>query len=242
MGALDTILLVEDDKTTRFLLREQLEKNDFVILEACAGRRCLEILQQYPVSLILLDLHLPDARGFEFIVRIKDCTDVPLVVLSSEQDIDKHIESFEIGADDFVSKPFHSKLLTARIRAHIRRYKQSLSIAEHAKEREDNACKSCFHGWTLDRLKFLIYNDNGDVAPLTEKEFRLLDYLVENADRVLRRDEICEAVREDNYVPTPRTVDVKITRIRKKIGDNAAAPYIIKTVRGVGYILSLDPP
>ncbi len=240
MKSLNTILLVEDDKTTRFMLREQLEKNDFIILEACAGRRCLEIIEQYPVNLILLDLNLPDGNGFDFIDKIKAQTDVPLIILSSEKDEDKRVESFEIGADDFVSKPFNSKVLIARIKAHIRRYDISHNTSINMKRNGKESNISHFHGWTLDRLKYELHDKDGQAAALTQKEFYLLDYIVLHPDRVLKRDELCEVIRENNYVPTPRAIDVKITRIRKKIGDNALQPFIIKTVRGVGYIFNPD--
>ncbi|MEZ5814454.1 MAG: response regulator transcription factor [Alphaproteobacteria bacterium] len=233
---MNTLLLVEDDKMQRQMLRESLEGEDFVVLEAALGRRMLEILDHHRVDLILLDLRLPDGSGLDFIEEIRSRTDVPLIIVSGEHNAFKRICGFETGADDYVDKPFDVDELIARIRANLRRY-CNIPSNENALQ---NTNRVRFAGWVLEREKFQIVDQSGVTGDLTSREFQLLDFLIANAGRAIQRSELCEAIGEKNYIPTPRAIDVKITRIRKKIGDDAGDPQIIKTVRGVGYMFNAD--
>lgn len=239
MDKLSTILLIEDDKMVRHMLKESLEKEDFLILEATHGQRALDVLTSHKVDTILLDLHLPDGYGLNFITAIQEKTDVPLIIVSGEEDEDKKIKSFELGADDFVAKPLSFDLLTARIKAHIRRYAQGKNLTEnHNNKKKTRRIK--FDQWEINHLQFQLFNKNGNSADLTIREFNLLNFLISNANRAIPREELCEITREDNYVPTPRAIDVKVTRIRKKIGDDASNPQIIQTMRGVGYMFNKE--
>lgn len=234
---MDTLLLVEDDRFLRHTLRENLEKEDFLILEAAAGKRLTEIVRQHRVDLILLDLHLPDGSGLDFIQDIRRHTDVPVIIVSGENHKAGKLEGLKMGADDYVCKPFEMDELIARIKANLRRYK---GLVSNENEKTTSAAATTRCGpWTLDRARYQIFDSEGRPGDLTFREFRLLEMLAEKAGQAVRRDELCETLREANYTPTPRALDVAITRIRKKIGDNGADPRIIKTVRGVGYML--DP-
>lgn len=241
MDTLNTILLIEDDRTSRKLLRVALENHDFIILEATSSKRCFEILDRHKANAILMDLNLPDGCGIDIIKEIRTKTDVPLVVVSSERDNAKKVRTFESGADDFVSKPFLPELLIARLNAHIRRYK---SISEAAEVQHNNRAVAYINIkgalWTLDRLQMQLFDAANTPAGLTSREFTLLDHFVSNPNRAIKREELCEATKEDRYVPTPRALDVKIARIRKKINDDGAQPQIIKTIRGVGYMYHQD--
>lgn len=222
------------------MLREKLESYDFIVIEACIERRCVEIIEQHDVNLILLDLNLPGHQRCDFIQKVRAMTDAPMIVMSGEKSEAVKVESLEKGADDFICKPVNCNELKARIDAHLRRYaglleKNKVHLNEAANEDEVK-----FADYTLDRLKFELRDDDGQNMEMTQKEFLLLDFLIKNAGRALGRDELCEVLRERNYVPTPRSIDVKITRIRRKIGDNGAEPEIIKTVRGVGYIFDQE--
>ncbi|HIL27787.1 MAG TPA: response regulator, partial [Micavibrio sp.] len=119
---METLLLIDDDKSLRYLLRESLEKNDFVVIEAMNGARSIEILKQHHVDAILLDLHLPDGYGVDLIPQIRELTNVPLIIVSGDQEKSCRIEGLDAGADDYVIKPFSTKELVARIKANLRRY------------------------------------------------------------------------------------------------------------------------
>ena len=239
MGDLNTILLVEDDKMVRQYMREALEK-DFLILEASKGKRSLEILKQHKVNLVLLDLNLPDARGMEFVTAIRAHTSAPLIVVSGESNNSKRVQTIDMGADDFVPKPINMELLTTKIKAHIRRFKDPF-LEDNSYEATGFTRPDIRYGkWKMDAEKFQFFDQNGESAGLTTREFQLMNVLINNAGRAITRKELCEAIREQNYIPSDRAIDVKITRIRKKICDNAASPELLKTVRGVGYMFNKD--
>ena len=235
MSPLNTILIVEDDKLFRHMIKDALEDQNFLILESSHGQRSLEILKDYNVDAILLDLNLPDGYGLNFIKPIREQTQAPLIIISGEDDEKKKILGFEYGADDFVSKPISPPLLSARIKAHIRKSDAILTAEKSADADHNNTEHIKFGSWFIDRLQFQLMDENGHSAELTIREFNVLDFLISNAGRAVKREELCEAIKEHNYVPTPRAMDVKITRIRKKIGDHAMNPKLLLTVRGVGY-------
>lgn len=233
-----TLLLIEDDRLLCQVFREYLEGNEFIVFEANTGYRSLEIIKQHSVDIVLLDLGLPDGSGLDFIGRIKQYANSPMVVISGEKDPRIHIAAFEAGADDFVQKPFHLKEMKARIQSHIRRTQQPQLQRSELQDNEPR--KICLGNWTIDPEKYQLFDQNNNANNLTAREFQILEALAANQGCVLRREDLCEVVREDNYLPTPRAIDIKIARIRKKIGDDANDPKIIKTVRGVGYLMQLD--
>lgn len=232
-----TILLVEDDETLRRTLTRILECEGFTVYEAALGKRLLEILRQHPVDLILLDMRLPDTTGLEMIQAVRQQTDIPIIVISGEKNKAKTVSGLYLGADDHIMKPFDIDELIARITANLRRYRGEFPVCARPGQHQGAETRVTFVGWTLDREKLQIFNEANVSGDLTAHEFRLLELLVSNAGRVFKRKELCEAIRVQNYVPTPRAIDLKIMRIRKKIGDDAANPRLIKTVRGVGYTM-----
>ena len=235
-----TALIIEDDKITRRILRETLGEMDMVVLEADRVQRCLEILKEHQVDIILLDLILGEECGVSLINPIRELSASPLIVVSSEENKGKRIRVFEEGADDFVEKPFDPYELKARVNAHLRRF--------HSKKYQEGEKIGAVNGhaviqfdkWTLDRKKFLLRDAKNEPCDLTAQEFKLLYTLIVNSERVLKREELCEAISENGYAPTPRAIDVKVTRIRKKLGDDADNPLLIKTVRGIGYMFGGD--
>lgn len=234
---MDTLLLVEDDRFTRHYIREQLEPHDILVLEAMTAKRSLEILRQHPVDVILLDLGLPDGNGLDIINDIRSYSDVPLIIVSSDESETSRITGLERGADDFLHKPVSARELLARIHANLRRYRrmpQHATVLSPIAGGNDNKIK--FGEWLLDSAKFQIFDKNGNSGNLTNREFKVLKILIENAGHAITREELSAAASEGNYIPTPRAIDVKITRIRKKIGDHADTPDMIKTVRSVGYM------
>lgn len=240
MAKLPTVLIVEDDKMIRHMLSENLEKENFITLEASKGERCIDIVKQHHVDAILLDLGLPDAKDLEYIPAIRKYTNVPLIIVSGENRSDKRVKSIEYGADDFISKPFDCALLIAKVKAQLRRHQAIYISAEETLSSASENSYTKFAQWTLDKEKFQLYDTQNNSANLTFKEYIILTTLINNAGKTLEREELCKAISEENYIPSNRAIDVKVTRIRKKIGDNAAQPNIIKTVRGAGYIFNTE--
>lgn len=236
MANLNTVLLVEDDKLTRQMLRDSLEEENFFVLEAAKGQRSIEILKEHKVNIVLLDLYLPDSHGLEYIPLIRALTNVPILVVSGESDEQKQIGSLEEGADDFIPKPIDFKMLIAKVKVHLRRFENPVSETVSSQLQTFKKPEMRFGKWIIDAQKFQIFDENENSANLTIREFQILSLLINNAGQTLKRDELCDAIREKNYVPSARTIDVKITRIRKKIGDDVSHPEIIETVRGVGYL------
>lgn len=225
--ALRTVLLVEDDKMIREMTREYLQKSNYIILEAISVERGLNIVKQHAVDAVLLDLHLDGEMSLPSIPQFKAHQDIPVLVVSGEKDDKKKILSFELGADDFVEKPFNPELLKARLQSHIKKTSAAKPLPAQPR---------AFGDWRLDTSQMQLLHKNEKSAGLTVSEFHVLKNLIENAGKVIKREDLCESLRKDNYVPTPRAIDIKITRIRKKIEQPAEQDTPIKTLRGVGYI------
>lgn len=233
--AMQTLLLIEDDKLLRHVLKETLEGENFLVLEAANGMRSMEIIAQHHVDLILLDLRLPDGSGLDLIPRIRGISNAPIVIVSGEKDKSLKMSGFSLGASDYVGKPFDMDELIARVKANLQRNNAPDHSMLFQREQNSNLAEVRFETWTLDRKKFQIFNQSGGSANLTFREFQLMDVLVACAGKVMSRHDLCKALHEKNYVLSPRAIDAKITRIRKKIGDDADSPRLIKTVRGAGY-------
>lgn len=233
---MDTILLVEDDKLFRHMLKEFLESKGFLLLDASTGARMKEILQKHAVDLVLLDIRLPDGNGLDFIADVKSYTNAPIIMCSGDGDKQTIVSALKQGADDFLSKPPDFDILIERLNANLRRYK---TTNDNGLCTEQSAVDTIIHfdKWYFDRKKMQMFDHDHNSCELTIREFYLLDTLICNIGFPVKRQDLCEAIKEENYIPTPRAIDVKITRIRKKIGDDASNPDIIKTVRGVGYML-----
>ena len=231
---MNTLLLVDDNKNMRLMLRENLQKHDFLVIEASHGKRVLEILDRHEIDLILLDVRLPDGNCCDFFSDIRMRTHAPVIMMSGDRDKNSALKGFKAGADDYLGKPFHPDILVAKVRAILKRNSSDIPTLDYT-------MKSVrFQDWVLDRSQFQIYNHEGQSGNLTALEFALLDVLITRAGSAVKRDELCEAARQDNYIPTPRAIDVKITRIRKKLGDSGTDPKFINTIRGIGYMFDAN--
>lgn len=240
MKNIETLLLVEDDKLLRQALKEKLEHKDFIVFEAANGKRSTEIIERHNVDLILLDVELPDGSGLDFIPDIRCHTNVPIIMVSGREDPETKVSALSLGADDYVCKPVDIEELNARIKAHLRRFYEDPHHTDISSRHLGDAQKIHFGNWMLDRKRFDVFDGQDNPAGLTIREFHLLEMLILNADHAVKRDDLCETLREENYIPTPRAIDIKVTRIRKKIRDDAMMPEMIKTVRGVGYMFQKD--
>jgi len=229
------VLLVDDHEALQETITQALIVDGYDVVAARSSNELLAKLPNTPFDIVLLDLILPDADGLSLISVIREYTDVPIIVISSKSEMTDRVVGLEMGADDYVSKPLALKELSARVKAHLRRYN---ALQEAARRDSKNTENVKFGRWTLDRMRVQVYDENGNSCNLSAKEFRMLESLVNAPDRVLSREQILNQSRPDDYDITDRAVDVQVLRIRKKIGDTSDADSVIQTVRGIGYMFS----
>lgn len=232
-----TILSVEDDENLQFVVGEYLRDDGYNVLLAHDMRTALEHASTAPISVVLLDLVLPDGDGLSLIPEIKARSNAGIIVLSGKDNTIEKVVCLELGADDYLTKPFEMREMSARIKAVMRRL-EALAPAS-APEQGQTDCVRIPNGWILDRSRYQVFDDQDRSAELTTGEFKLLDILVQSANRVLSREQLFELTREGNsaFDVYDRAIDIQIARLRKKIGDVQKPPQIIRTVRGVGYML-----
>ncbi|GIW73195.1 MAG: DNA-binding response regulator [Planctomycetota bacterium] len=224
---METVLIVEDDPSIRLGLQKNLKFEGYDVLTAADGERGLQLAIDRPPDLIILDIMLPKISGFEICKTLKkNNINVPVIMLSAkDQEIDK-IMGLDLGADDYVTKPFNVRELLARINAVLRRKRRY--------EKERRAERFSFGAFTLDFKGQVLLRD-GQAIETSVREFKLLKFLIENRGKVLERREILNKVWGYDYFGTARTIDNFITKLRQKIEDNPEKPRHIVTVRGVGY-------
>lgn len=214
-------------------MRENLELDGYTVFCASTGDEAMKILRVKKAEAILLDLGLPDGDGLSLISSIRQLTAAPVIVISGKGDLVDKVVGLEMGADDYLGKPFDMKELSARVKAGVRRYKNMLQ----PQAQEERPRKFRFGRHVLDTGRCQAYDAAGKSCDLTAMEFKLLETLVESAGRVLTREQLLDKARADNLNVSDRAIDIQVARIRRKIGDDAKEPRIIKTVRGIGYTL-----
>jgi DNA-binding response OmpR family regulator len=223
-----SILVVDDELTLRETLAEGLEEEGFVVFQAADGREAVEAFRRHHPDLILLDLMLPELSGTEVCRIIRAESGVPILMLTAKSaEIDK-VVGLELGADDYVTKPFSFRELLARVRALLRRSEAQAQAAE-PETIELGAVKIDLAGRRLLR--------DGETLPVKPKAFDLLVFLVRNAGHVFTRDQLLEHVWGYDYAGETRTVDVHVHWLRAQIESDPADPVYLETVRGVGYVL-----
>ncbi len=232
MTEIKQILVVDDDKDIRELLAEYLTKNNFLVITAADGIEMDAHLLTTSPDMIILDIMLPGDDGFVLCQRIRQTSMVPIIMLTANSDELDRILGLEIGADDYIAKPFSPRELLARIKALLRR---NFFVSTQNKE-IIKARYFFFANWTLDTQNHHLLNINGDVRPLTGADYQLLLLFLDNLDRPISRDEICRALHGRDSFANERGIDVHLSRLRQCLGDDAKFPKIIKTVRGKGYL------
>ncbi|MES2729067.1 MAG: response regulator transcription factor [Pseudomonadota bacterium] len=242
-----TILSIDDDADLQFIIKEYLEGEGYKILRAHDLKEFEAWTSQgSEIDLVLLDLMLKDTEGLALINVIKEKIKAPIIVVSGKTDTTEKIICLEMGADDYMTKPFEMRELTARIRAVMRRgVPVSTAGAGFSTGAADNNAPSrlAFGDWIIDTDQYSLYNKAGQPVELTTGEFKLLEALVVSAGKVLSREKLFDITRSGGgrFDVYDRAIDIQIARIRKKLtsNDNDSAG-IIKTVRGVGYILAAN--
>jgi two-component system response regulator RegX3 len=221
------VLVVEDEQSLREPLVYLLKKEGFETLEAADGLQAVEVFNSSEIDLILLDLMLPGINGNEVCRIIRQTSQVPIIMLTAkDSEIDK-VVGLEIGADDYVTKPYSTRELLARMKAVLRRHTDAVPVADIPGIIEVGSVRM-----DVDRH---IVEVHGEKVSMPLKEFELLELLLENANRVLTRGQIIDRVWGSNYFGDTKTLDVHIKRIRSKIEDDPARPVHLLTVRGLGY-------
>lgn len=233
-GQIRHILIVEDEKTTRTMLAAYLRKEGFTVSEAVDGESMRHFLSEYDIDLILLDILLPGEDGLTLLREIRRSSDIGIIFVTGKgADIDRII-GLEMGADDYITKPFNVRELLARVKTLLRH------LDAKAKPEEERATVRKFAGWTLDLGKRRLLSPSDEVVRLTKAEFDLLSAFVHNAGRVLSRDMLLDYISSRDWSPFDRTVDVLIGRLRKKIESDPTKPQFIMTEHGIGYLFSED--
>lgn len=223
----DRVLLVEDDHTVRALVRLLLDDEGYEVVEAATGTQAVERFSAESFDLVLLDLRLPGLSGFDVCRAIRRTSEVPVIMVTAQQDSADVVAGLELGADDYITKPFNDRELLARVRVQLRR--------RHA---------AAPTGATYSVGDVTVRPDEGrafkhDVElPLTKTEFQLLCHLAGHQNRVWTRDQLLEQVWGYSYSGDGRLVDTHIARLRSKIEDDPANPRLVQTVRGIGYRMS----
>lgn len=232
-AAMPHILVVDDDREIRDLLARFLERQRFRVTGVRDARDARRAMQNGHFHLVVLDLMLPGENGLDFARWLRAGSSVPIVMLTAMGEETDRIIGLELGADDYLAKPFNPRELLARIRAVLRR------AGEAAERRSEPAAKVLrFGGWSLDPARRRLLNPESVEVPLTGGEYDLLIALVDRANRVLTRDMLLDLLRGRQAGPFDRAIDVAISRLRRKLEDDGRNAQLIKTVRGGGYVLA----
>ena len=228
------ILVVDDDREIRRLLAEYLEKNGLRVTAARDGKEMRRVLGRERVDLIVLDVMMPGDDGLKLCRELRADSPVPIIMLTARvEDVDR-ILGLELGADDYLPKPFNPRELLARIAAVLRR---SAHMARDPLPSEVAGYR--FAGWRLDTTTRSLTDADGAVVPLSGAEFRLLGVLLAHAGQVLSRTQLMDLTRGRDHDPFDRSMDVRVSRLRQLLREDARAPRIIKTVYGEGYVIGV---
>ena len=225
------VLVVEDDEVTRAKLAGYLEAAGYRVSEASDGRELREIMTGETVDLVLLDINLPGEDGLDLTRYIRNHSDIGIILVTGRTDDVDRIVGLEIGADDYVTKPFNPRELLARVKTLLRRTTSSASASPGAKR---------FSGWSFDSRARRLTSPNGERVGLTRAEFELLSALVARPGTILTRERLLGSITHRSWDPGDRTVDVLIRRLRQKIEDDPGIPELIITAHGEGYMFAAE--
>jgi two-component system OmpR family response regulator len=232
-STVEHILVVDDDARIRQMLTRYFEDEGYRVTAVGDGAAMRAQIHVTPFNIILLDLVLPGESGLELAREIRANSDVPIIMLTGKDDVLDRVVGLELGADDYMSKPFHLREVLARVRTIMRR--RTPSVVAKPAETDDIVR---FEGWVLDIGRREISAPDGSKMDLTTGEFDMLAVFVRHPGRVLSRETLMDLTRGRNLEAFDRTIDAQIARLRKKIEVDAANPQMIKSVRGIGYVFT----
>jgi two-component system phosphate regulon response regulator OmpR len=229
------IVVVDDDADVRETVAEYLRRNGYAVSEADGGEALREVMRTRPVDLALLDINMPGDDGLTLAREIRGSGQAGIIMLTANSDDLDKIVGLEVGADDYVTKPYNPRELLARVKAVLRRAKiaGSGSIATMGREVQMGRCRL-----NLDTRQ--LFEPDGSEVPLTAMEYDLLRTFAENPRRVLSRDQLLDLAHSKEMEPFDRSIDTRIARIRRKIEPDPSKPNCLRTVRGAGYVYNPD--
>jgi two-component system, OmpR family, response regulator len=228
------LLIVDDDREIRGLLAQYLEKHEFRTTAVADGKEMRRTLERVHIDLIVLDLMLPGEDGLSLCRELRSRSQIPIIMLTARgEDLDRII-GLELGADDYLPKPFNPRELLGRVKAILRR------TAHAPRDPSPESVRGfSFDGWRLDTVTRTLTDAAGKEVALSGAEYRLLAVLLGANNRVLTRAQLTELLRGRDADPFDRSIDVRVSRLRQILGDDARAPQIIKTVYGEGYVVGV---
>lgn len=235
MSAMDHILIVDDDRDIRDLLSEYLQKQGYRTSVAADGRAMRTALGRALPDLIVLDLMLPGEDGLVLCREVRAQSDIPIIILTARGEEVDRIVGLEMGADDYLAKPFSPRELVARIKSILRR-----SRALPSNLKPDQARLFLFAGWTLDVATRNLLSPEGVAIALSGTDYKLLRIFLDHPNRVLNRDQLIDMIQSRDAGPFDRSIDLQVSRLRRRLNDNPKEPAIIKTARGEGYVLAAE--
>ncbi len=239
IGALPRrILVVDDEEAIRTLLTNLFEREGYVVSTAGGGAELHGCLEKEAVNLITLDLNLGGEDGLALAREIRSKRDVPIVMITAKAGEIDRVVGLELGADDYIVKPFNLREVLARVRAVLRRYEPP-AVIPVSKGPGNHECFR-FGDWTLDVTSRELRPKSTAAVELTTAEFNLLELFVRRPARVLSRDTIMDLLKGQDWSPVDRSIDTLVGRLRKKIEPDSEVPSLIKTVRGIGYVFTAD--
>ncbi len=231
------ILIVDDDKEIRDLLARFLDKHSLRVTTAADGREMKKALLDWNIDLVVLDLMMPGEDGLTLCRNLRADSNIPVIMLTAMGEETDRIIGLEMGADDYLAKPFNPRELLARIKAVLRR------TSDQPGKMEGGGHVSAhykFSGWVLDMAKRELFSPTGSLITLSGGEFELLQAFVTHPGRVLSRDQLLDLARGREAQPFDRSIDVQVSRLRRKLEDDPKEPTLIKTVRSGGYMFATD--
>ncbi|MGV8898576.1 MAG: response regulator [Burkholderiaceae bacterium] len=234
MEPISHILIVDDDREIRSLLADYLNLNGYQAHSAEDGRAMWKALEETQIDLIVLDLNLPGEDGLTLCRTLRAKSEMPVIMLTARSEPLDRILGLEMGADDYLPKPFEPRELLARIRSVLRR-----SHALPPNHVDLSVQLLQFAGWTLDLTARHLLSPDQVVIMLSGAEFCLLKIFLEHPNRVLNRDQLLNMTQGRDADPFDRSIDIQISRLRQKLGEDARSPQILKTVRNGGYVLAV---
>jgi DNA-binding response OmpR family regulator len=233
--AAEILLVVDDDQVVRELLRDYFAGQGFDVRLAANATEARARLDDCAPQLVFLDVGLPGEDGLSLARYVREQFDIPIVIVSGAGEPIDRIVGLEVGADDYVTKPFEMRELLARVRSIMRRYRR---VPEQLAERAPDRVR--IPGFELDMASRRVFDAEGDELILTRMEFDLLQVFVEHPNRVLSRDQILNMTQNRDWDPFDRSVDIRVARLRRKLEERPGSPQLIRTVRGVGYMFVPD--
>ncbi|MBT1157019.1 response regulator transcription factor [Aminobacter anthyllidis] len=234
MTANSQIVVCDDEPDVREMVAEYLERHGYAVTTADAGPALRQLVESQPVDVVILDIRMPGEDGLSLARYLREHSQVAIIMLTGSAEIIDRVVGLEIGADDYIGKPVDLRELLARVKAVLRRTTGRDRVSENAIGAQSAQFGTC----RLDLETHKLFDADGIDIAITPMEFRLLKVFAENRGRILNRDQLLELAHDRGWDPFDRSIDIRISRLRKKIETDPSKPEVIKTIRGVGYLFA----